>query len=272
MMPPEDQYRPRNNHASSVLGAFFFVFGTVFAMLWFTTSMWPVFLLVAVYFARTFFNRASHGSAVRQNQNAVNLLNAGHVEEAAQIFDRLTRTERRTSAHAVYVFNRAVAYVLQGRPRRAYSLFNAVQKSRAFSFGFSNMYLPLLYVEMGTCLALLGHLEQAHRYRQEAYQSLDSDERGRVMFLDAVLFARGGQSGAVVQSLHGRDQEAEAMLRVPTRRALRVVEAFALRRLGEGGSSRFRTLVEGARSRPGEYRWVGAEWPEFRDFLREQGL
>ncbi len=248
------------------------MFGTVFAMLWFTTSMWPVFLLVAIYFARTFFNRASHGSAVRQNQNAVNLLNAGHVEEAAQIFDRLTHTERNTSAHAVYVFNRAVAYVLQGRPRRAYSLFNAVQKSRAFSFGFSNMYLPLLYVEMGTCLALLGHLEQAHQYRQQAYQKLKKEEHGRIMFLDALLLARGGQFGAVVQSLRGRDQEAEAMLRVPTRRALRAIHAYALRRLGEQDSTRFRTLVEGARSRRGEYDWVGAEWPEFRRFLREQGL
>ena len=258
---------------STIVGTFCFVFATVFAVLWLSASIVPVFILVTIYFARTLAQRASHVAAVQQNQTAVNLLNAGRIDEAAAIFDQLTRSERKTPAHAVYVFNRAVAYLLQGRPRRAYSLFNAVLQSRAFHFGFSNTYLPLLYAEVATCLGLMGELEAARLHRDDAVKRLQEPERGRVVFLDALLLTRGGHYGAACELASTRFREAEALLRVPTCKALRLVHAYSLAQLGERRSSRFQTLIEGVRpARPGEFDWIGAEWPEFRAFLSDLGL
>jgi tetratricopeptide (TPR) repeat protein len=272
-MPPERRYRPIRTLDGSVLGTFFFVFATVFAMLWLSASLLPVFLLVTAYFARTFVQRASHTAAVQQNQTAVNLLNAGRVDDAAHIFDRLTQTERNTPAHAVYVFNRAVAYMLQGRPRRAYSLFNAVLRSHAFHFGFSHMYLPLLYVEVATCLALMGEVQEARTQRGEALKVLQEHEHGRLVFLDALLLVRQGHFGAVDDLARNRWRQAESLLRAPTLKALKLVHAFALAKLGQQNSREFRGLVDSVRpGKRGDFEWVGAEWAEFRTFLRDNAL
>lgn len=273
LMPPERRYRPRRSLDTSVLGAFFFVFGTVFALLWFSASLLPVFLLVTAYFARTFFRRASYAGAVRQNQEAVNLLNSGRVEEAAAIFDRLTESERQTPAHAVYVFNRAVAFMLQGRPRRAYSLFNAVLQSRAFYHGFSNSYLPLLHIEMATCLALVDDVREAHSHRDHANNALQEGERGRIVFLNALLLVRSGDFVAADDLIRRRWRQAESLLRVPTLKGLRLLHAFALRQLGRQRSPEFAALVHGVHPcRRGDFQWICAEWPEFKAFLEEQQL
>lgn len=273
LMPPEARYRPRSSYRGSVIGTFFFVFGTVFAALWFTTSLWPAFVLLGVFFGRSFFQRAAHTTAVQRNQTAVNLLNAGRVDEAGRIFEDLSDSERNTAAHPVYVFNRAVAYVLQGRPRRAYSLFNAVDRSGAFTFGFASSYLPLLYIEIGTCLALMGQLEAAREFRHRISKSLDRGDWGRVVFLDALLLVRTGDHEAAQGYIREHWRAAEGMLRVPTMKALRLIHAFSLARLGREPTPEFRSLVEGVRPcRSGEFDWIGAEWPEMLAFLQGQGL
>lgn len=273
LMPPEKFYRPNRTVDGSIVGTFFFVFATVFALLWLSASIVPVFLIMTAYFARTFVQRATHSAAVQQNQAAVNLLNAGRVNEAAQIFDQLSRSEQNTPAHAVYVFNRAVAYTLQGRPKRAYSLFNAILRSHAFHFGFSAGYLPLLYIEVGTCLALMGDLSAARRHRDEAAKAMQAQDAGRLVFLDVLLLVREGEYVAASELATTRYREAESTLRVPTLKALRLVHAFALAKMGHRGSARFNTLVQGVRpARRGEFGWVGAEWLPFRAFLAEVGL
>lgn len=272
-MPPERHYRPNRTLDGTFVSTFFFVFASVFALLWLSASLVPVFLLVTIYFARTFVQRASHSAAVQQNQAAVNLLNAGRIDEAAVIFDELTRSERNTPAHAVYVFNRAVAYMLQGRPARAYSLFNAVLRSHSFHFGFSNSYLPLLYVEVATCLALMGELVAARGHRDSATKSLQEQERGRLVFLDALILTRQGHYGAAAEFASKRYREAEALLRVPTCKALRLVHAFALAKDGKQRTSEFRSLLDGVRpSRAGEFDWIAADWPEFGAFLKKLSL
>lgn len=272
-MPPERRYRPSRAVDGSVVGTFFFVFGTVFALLWLSASILPVFLLVTAYFARTFVQRASHAQAVQQNQTAVNLLNAGRIDEAAAMFDRLTHTERNTPAHAVYVFNRAVAFMLQGRPRRAYSLFNAVLRSHAFHFGFSHMYLPLLYVEIATCLALMGEVGEARRHRDEAAKLLQEQEFGRLVFLDALLLVRQGHFAAASELASTRWREAESLLRVPTLKALRLIHAYALMQMRQRSTAQFNALLGGVRpANPRDFDWIGAEWGEFRAFLSENGL
>ena len=270
LMPPERRYVPRRPVGGGALGSFFLFFSAAFALIWFSASVMPILILMTAYFARAFVLRASHANAVQKNQHAVNLLNAGRVDEASALFDQLTESERSTPAHAVYVFNRAVAFVLQGRPRRAYSLFNAVRRSRAFTFGFSSSYLPLLHVEMGTCLALMGDLEEARRHQVRARKSIGEPHFGRLVFLEVLLLVREGRHAEAIQTARHRWRQAESVLRVPTLKGLRLLHAFALRRLGEHNGREFRSMLDGIRpSQPGEFDWIAAEWPEFRAFLRE---
>ena len=271
-MPPERRYQPTHIVEGTLAGTFVFVFATVFALLWLSASIVPVFLLVTAYIARTFIRRASYAAAIQRNQTAVNLLNSGRVDEAAAIFDDLTRTERGTPAHAVYVFNRAVAYMLQGRPRRAYSLFNAILRSHAFHFG-SQVYLPLLHVEVATCLALMGELNAARAQRDMAAHSLRDHEKGRLVFVDCLLYARSGRWGELAHLADARYREAESLLRVPTLKALRVLHAMALERMGQHRSSQFSHLVDGLRpTRRDEFTWFAADWPELRAFLEAARL
>jgi len=274
LLPPESRYRPRTSGTvSSAASTFFFVFVVALAVLWFTASLWPLFLIVVTFFARAFFQRSSQLAAVQENQRAVNLLNAGRVDEAAHIFEELTRTEVNSSAHPVYVFNRGVAYMIQGRLKRAYSLFNAVRHSRHFTTGQAASYEPLLYVEMATCLALLGWIDEAADHREAAAARLDRDEVARLAFVDAVIALRVRRPEQAVAVARSNWRSAEALLRVPSRKALRLIYAFALETTSGGASAEFRSLVEGVRPcRPGEFDWVGAEWPAFRAFLARHGL
>ena len=171
------------------------------------------------------------------------------------------------------MFNRAVTFVLQGRPRRAFSLFNAVRESRAFTFGFSSSYLPLLHVELGTCLALMGDVGEARRHRNLAVKTIDERHAGRLVFLEALLLSREGRFQEVDQLILQRWHEAEAVLRVPTMKGLRLLHGFAYHKLGREKSSDFARIVNGVRpSNPGEFDWIAAEWPEFQAFLRDQRL
>lgn len=259
--------------AGGVVSTFFLVFASVFAMLWYTASLWLTFAVVGIYFGQLFYRRAEHAGAVQQNQTAVNLLNAGQIDDAARIFDALTKSERKTAAHPVYVFNRAVAYTLQGRPRRAYSLFNAIDRSGAFTVGFASSFLPLLYIELGTCLALLGRLEAARHYRKLVAERLRVEEVGRVVFLDALILIRSSDAAGANDYIRRHWRAAEGMLRVPTMKALRLLQAYALAQLGHERTSEFHALVEGVKPcRAGEFDWVGAEWPEFAAFLQRLHL
>ncbi len=272
MMPPEERYRPRASYGGGVVSTFLVVFLTVFTVLWLTTSVFPAMLFVIIFFGRVLFQHAAHSAAVEQNQTAVHLLNSGRVGEAAGIFDSLTSSERKTNAHPIYVFNRAVAFVLEGRPRRAYSLFNAINRSDAFSHGIARRYQPLLHVELGTCLALMGQLEEARGWRRKAVDRLHPRDRGRIVFLDALLHARYGDWAAGADYIAEHLDSAQHALREPMLRALHVLHAFALRQSGAPRHLVARKLEPVDPWLDGEFDWLGTDWPEMAKFLKTEGL
>ncbi len=273
LMPPESNYRPkRRSGGFNVLSSFTFFFVITIGLLYFSSSIIPIFIFFGILFTSSLYHRHSQMQAVDDNQSAVLLLNAGEVDEAAEVFERLTETERHTRAHPVYVFNRAVAYMLQGRLKRAFSLFNAVKHSRHFHVGPGRGYLPLMYIEMASCLALMGHLEKAQDYVREAGRFLQARDVARLAFPETVIGLRAGRPAATIQQLSLRWTAAEDLLRVPTMRALRLLLAYAYHLDGADPSHVRRLLDAIEQPRPGEFAWVVSEWPELREFVRRNGF
>jgi tetratricopeptide (TPR) repeat protein len=273
LMPPETNYRPkRRSGGFNVLTSFTIFFVATIGLLYFSSSIVPIFLFFGVLFTSSLYHRHSQMQAVEDNQSAVLLLNAGDVDEAAEVFERLTESERHTRAHPVYVFNRAVAYMLQGRLKRAFSLFNAVKHSRHFHFGAGRGYLPLMYIEMASCLALMGHLDDARDYLRKARKGLQGNDLARLAFPETVIGLRSGRPGDTIQRLSEIWRTTEDLLRVPTMRALRLLLAYAYHLDGAEPAHVRRLLDAIDDPRPGEFGWVVAEWPELREFVRRNGF
>lgn len=273
LMPPESNYRPKRRSGSlNLVTSFSVFFMATIGLLYFSSSIVPIFILMGFLFTSSLYHRHAQLQAVEDNQSAVLLLNSGDVEEAAQMFERLTETERHTRAHPIYVFNRAVAYMLQGRLKRAFSLFNAVKHSRHFHVGAGRGYLPLMYIEMASCLALMGHLQEARDHLGRARKGLGGPDLARTAFPEAVIGLRAGRPNDVIQRLSQQWRAAEDLLRVPTMRALRLLLAFAYEQDGAEPAHVDRLLSAIEHPRPGEFDWACRDWPELREFVRRNGF
>src|SRR5690606_2557643 len=127
LMPAEDHLRPRRHSLWETVPLFVGTsLLTVVFLGMFAPSFFVVMALFTVVFAAFWTARRRQVWAVDANMQAIKLLNAGHVREAGEKFEELARTEQRTWGHAVFVFNRGVAHMLEGRLQRAFSIFNAV--------------------------------------------------------------------------------------------------------------------------------------------------
>jgi tetratricopeptide (TPR) repeat protein len=276
-MPAEDHLRPRRHSLWETVPLFVGTsLLTVVFLGMFAPSFFVVMALFTVVFAAFWTARRRQVWAVDANMQAIKLLNAGHVQEAGEKFEELARTEQRTWGHAVFVFNRGVAHMLEGRLQRAFSIFNAVYYSRAFRWGAHRGYEPLLLIEMGSCAALMGWTKEANDYLTKAKKLLPHDEFPRLVILEALLAARRGNFREVVTKIRDNWTLAEDVVRPPTLRSLRVLMAFSMERLGMTQTADFELLIEAARPEPGfgpnEYDYLGVEWPEMRDFLVRYSL
>lgn len=269
-MPPEDHLRP------SRVSGFWLVYVILVATLStaILTLLWGfggVSLLLSIgVVGGTIGLRRGASKANETNQRAINLLNAGEVDEAGAIFERLAQKRRLSHGHVVFVYNCAVAALLQGRHQRALSIFNAVEQSGRMRKRFLRNLEPNLYIEMGCCLALTGNLDEARKYLRRASHLLRPPEDGRLLFLEAVLAVRSGDCAAAAARIDEQWRRAEGSLRGPTIRTLRLVHAFALAKLGQQDTQKFRTLVAGAQpATQVDFHWSTVSWPEFDTFVRQ---
>jgi len=274
LMPPEDYYRPQVRSPGARGLAWFLIWMiATFMLFWSTASMTAVGSLILVASLLLYWQRHSQVDAVESNQDAIQLLNEGSVDDAARRFEELAKEEQKTHGHAVFVHNRAVAYMLQGKLKRAFSLFNAVDRSRHFRWGPNRSYEPLLYAEMATCLALMGEMSEARDYRDIASSKLPRSEMPRLALVDTIIGLRQRRYEDVLRLLDGVWHDARDLLRVPTFRALMLLRAYALDNYGTGYEDQIRGLISSATTgRRGEFDYLATEWPEFRQFLESRGL
>ena len=265
LLPPEENYHPRtgilNHPATLLIGA-----GLVAQGVWTGTflgvNLWLFWCFLCM--GMILFGRRRQMNALRENQRGVALLNAGRVDEAAEIFEALTRSQRGSTSHSVFVFNRGVAYMLQGRLKRAFSLFNSVRRSRHFAL--LTAHEPTMYVDMATCLALDGALDDAQTFHNKARHAAVGRDAAKLVLSESVILLRRGRVQEARSSIERHLHHAQAELRIPSRRALIVLYAFSLRGPGSNASDAIRSLgiIE-----PGEFRWLGVSWPEMREFVAQ---
>lgn len=267
LVPAESYLRPKRRR---IIGAAiaFGVSATVTFVLLNTFSSLILIVALLTIIGAVARVRMEDARAVETNQRAIALLNEGYIDEAAGAFEDLARTHSETAGHAVYVFNTGVAYMLQGRLRRAYATFNAVLLSRRFLYGAHGNHEALLLSEMAVAAALMDWREDAQRLLKRAAKRVPNDEMARLALADAVLSMRGGSPQLALEVIRRNGPSAEQLLRPPTIRALMVVRAFALEQLGryeEADEAVLRLMP----IRHGEFDWLGAEWPAMRAFLAQ---
>lgn len=265
LVPAEAWLRPQRR----ALGGAVLIFIASASATFFVLNLFsPSFILVGVLAIVVMISRIriEDSRAVEANQQAIALLNEGHLEEASRAFSELAQTYQKASGHAIYVFNTGVAYMLQGKLRRAFAIFNGVLYSRRFAYGAHGNHEALLLAEMASCAALLGWIEDARKYRERAVRRLKGDEVTRVAVVDAIIALRRGEPRSALEVIRRNGPTAEHVLRQPSIRALMLMRAFALEQLRayDEADEAIRTLLPIRRN---EFDWLGAEWPEMRDFL-----
>lgn len=272
LMPPEDHLRPGRLSrfwlvylllvSSMTLAIVLLLWVPGFGGLSFVLSLGVIFGTLGV--------RRGATRANEKNQRGINLLNAGEIETAGEMFEQLARKRRFTYGHVVFVYNCAVAALLQGRHQRALSIFNAVEASGQLRRRFLRPLEPNLYIEMGCCLALTGDLSEARKYLSRAATLLQPPEDGRLLFLEAVIAVRSGDHAAACARIDEQWRRAEGSLRGPTIRTLRLVHAYALSQTGRRDTDKFRTLVAGAQpATRDDFHWSTLHWPEFGEFVTQ---
>ncbi|MEZ4458423.1 MAG: hypothetical protein R3E66_01585 [bacterium] len=267
LVPAEDWLRPKKRRLGGAILIFFASASfTFFVLNIFSPSLIILGVLAVVVLISRI--RLEDARAVEANQHAIALLNDGRVEEASHAFSQLAQTYQKASGHAVYVFNTGVAYMLQGKLRRAFAIFNGVLISRRFAHGAHGNHEALLLAEMAACAALLGWLDDARKYRDRAVKRLRGDEVARIAVVDAVIALRRGDPRTALEVIRRNGPTAESVLRQPSIRALMVMRAFALEQLQQHAEAddAIRHLLP---LRRGEFDWLGAEWPEMNRFLAQ---
>lgn len=279
-LPPERRYHPirKSNWAAGVVGV-----GAGFGALGFlvATAAFGVAGLVPLlggYGALVWWSLDRRRRAldyVQQNDDAVAWLNAGEVDRAEQVFETLIEQSRSTPGyHALFVYNRGVAYLRRGYFDRAISLFHSVLES-----GWLNSdrmpFRPLLFAGLATAHALRGDIPSAEHWLREAHGAISDAKRGALLMADVILALRTGRARDALAMMDAGWAAAEGVLSPIQIRTLRLLKAFALEHTPPGPprDAEVQRLLAGiAPHPPGAFDYVATNWPEFGRFLAAHGI
>ncbi|MFT5992430.1 MAG: tetratricopeptide (TPR) repeat protein [Bradymonadia bacterium] len=253
-------------------------FGAAAALLGATSGVFGLVPLLAIYAGVTWWTvdrrRKAH-DLVRMNDDAVALLNSGDVHRAAGIFEQLIASSRGVPAyHALFVYNRGVAFLRAGEFDRALSLFTA-----ALSSGWLDNermpFRPMIFSGMATAHALRGDIGAAQAWIRDAHAIISDAKRGALLPADVIAALRSGRPGDAIAMMDSGWASAEGVLSPVQLRALKLLRAFALE-FGPANDVRdaeIQRLIDSVHPHPaGAFQYVGAAWPEFQAFLRRAGL
>lgn len=279
-LPPEPHYRPVKKGAwsASVLGvgAAFGAGAFLAAQMAFGAAGFiPLLGAYGALIAWSVDRRRKMVDCVRENDDAVALLNAGDVAKAESTFEHLIRKSRANPGYnALFVYNRGVAFLRRGEFDRAISLFHAVLDS-----GWLNSsrmpFRPLLFSGLATAHALRGDLHAAQHWLHQAHATVSHAKRGALLLADAIVAVRTGRPRDALAMMDAGWAQAEGVLSAIQVRTLRLLRAFAMEQLppAPGLDEEIQRQLLAVRPfPPGAYDYVGASWPEFAHFLRRHGL
>lgn len=198
------------------------------------------------------------------------LMMSGRIEDAGQLFEKLCVKYPDHPHHALFVHNRAVAFILTGDVRKALAMLNAVQHSKRFDKRILGPFKDHLRANRALCLALLGELREADRILSEM-EDARSAAFGFTILPRAILLIRSGHNADAYDKVVGNWRVAEGIGHARSIKGLRAVGGLAGTLCGKKDEAE-RLLAGLFPMEDGELDWIGAEWPEFRRFAVERGL
>lgn len=270
LMPPEGHYRPLRIPGPRILGfASWLLLVIAFSLLIVSPHLaWLSFFPLVPALLLVWKIRRNVFKANEDNQRAINLLAAGDYDAAGDIFESLA-SDRWSWAHALFVFNRGVVFRMKGRPQRALSLFNAVESSGRMRSRVFRPLVPNLLIETALCHAVVGNLSEAQSYIERARERLPHRGDGRLLLAETIVLLHQKQFEHALHQLEDRWRYADGALTGSSLKALRVLKAFALARLGRTSDREFRLMLDGVYPwRREELEWLTATWPEMEEFVR----
>lgn len=217
--------------------------------------------------------RAMH-AMVKENQDAITLLEGSRLEEGARRLDVLCRKSSWVpNFHAFFVYNRGVGYLREGQPNRALSLFAAALDSGWFEVESNSFYVyyPQLLNGIATCYAIIGDIAAAERWQGLAHDAITTERLGMLVPLDTLVGIRCGRYEIVVSDAEANWESAEAALPAPGLKCLRILCAFSLSQVNQNNvhDDRIRRFLDGAYPfRVGQFDWMAVNWPELKVFLQ----
>ena len=241
-------------------------------------AMWAALLGV---FGYSIARRRRLAGMARRNMDALALLMAGELDEAAEAFEGLCADSRSSPGlHSLAVCNRAAVFLESGDPDTAAGLLSAVLHAGWIGpRGALSAYYPAVMGRLAMAEALRGRQEQAQAWRTRAHAATSSAKHGMHLLTDVVVEARAGNDDAVVALISEGWARAENLHTARQLRQLRLLEAFAIERLSAGdyrGVSRetdsVRALEAARSSAPGQFRLLTAPWEALAQFAERHDI
>lgn len=204
------------------------------------------------------------------NQEGLLALGRGELDRAARLFQPFTRKRGTSPAvRRAARYNLAFTLAQRGDLDRAIEL-HAVNEQGALAGDLKKHSA----VQLALCLGLVGELDVAAAWIREAESRAGKAAPPLLTMARAVVSCRRGDALSAAKNLADEWPQLEGQLTAAQLRPVQVLRAFAIHAAeGPRGAGRADKLLAAAEPRfPGEYRWLGVEWPEMQTFLRAHGL
>jgi hypothetical protein len=241
--------------------------------------MLSAFVLAGGLLVWVFRRRTAVHQSLAISERARELLDLGHIDEAEAQLDGLLRS-RTTPANIrpFAAFYRALAAVRRGALDEADARLRAVIDSGWLGNRRSLQALaPAVYATAMQVAVLAGDLAAAERWRAEGQRCAANLER-HWFVADVFLLARRCEWNALLRKLEQSWEAIEGTVSGTGIRQLRLLEAYALTRIGEHEDN-YRGLHSGDEIakllhgvRPGRFDHLAARWPELREFMQAHRL
>lgn len=213
-------------------------------------------------------------AVARASDEAVGLLNAGQLGDAARLMDELLPQARGMGLlHALLVYNRACVYLRQSQPQRALELLHRVERSGWFMKGSPHGFDVLLPCTLAVTESVLGDTKRAWAHLEGVRPRMPSLRRGVLFHAELVTGCREGRFREVLAWVDERWRASEGSLTAAQLRLLRLLEAYAAWSVAGADDARVTDALSLARNaEPDEYRYLLAGgWPELEAFLAGHG-